>query len=353
MTHMRVRSLSDHKDWINCVAVSPDGKTLASASDDNTVRLWNSTTGKCLSVLYVGRFGLSVAFGPLRGRGIIIGAGATDNKVHLLDTNGKTHTYDDHPGWVWSVAFSPDGKLLASASDDTIRLWNSKTRTCMHVLNCTGFCKSVAFSPNGKLLASASSNTTVQLWTVETGIVCQTLYGHVESVRCVVFSATGKMLASGSFDATVRLWSLESLGCIGVLRGHNQGVRSVAFSRNGKTLASGSSDATVRIWSTETWECVEILYAACPVNSVAFSQSGKALTCGLDCSVLYIYSLLDYHVLGCASLYLQANVAPYVVLDVVDLLASDKKQRFSTTALHMHGEKISFIGDLLRKRVKR
>ena len=206
-------TLLEHTDSVGDVAISPDGKVLASASTDKTVWLWNPATGQPRS-------------DPLPG----------------------------HEGGVWGVAFSPDGQILASASTDkTVRLWNPATgqplgdplRGHEEVVN------SVAFSPDGKILASASGDRTVRLWNVANGQPYGTPAPPQEDeVWKVAFSPDGQILGSAGTDRTVRLWNPATGQPIGApLRGHESTVSSVAFSRDGKTLASASFDHTVRIWN--------------------------------------------------------------------------------------------------------
>jgi predicted NACHT family NTPase len=147
----------------------PDGKLVASASHDNTVRPWDSATGTACQTL------------------------------------------EGHSDVVMAVAFSPDGKLVASASKDkTVRLWDSATGTARKTLE--GHADpvlAVAFSPDGKLVASASFDKTVRLWDSATGRAHKTLKGHSDWVRAMAFSPDGKLVASASYDKTVRLWGLR------------------------------------------------------------------------------------------------------------------------------------------------
>jgi WD40 repeat protein len=139
-------------------------------------------------------------------------------------------TLKGHTSPVWSVAYSPDGKSLASGSGPTIQL----------------------ATPDGKKPASGSGDQTVKLWDVQTGKEQATLKGHTSLVSSVAFSPDGKTLASGSHDKTVRLWDVQTGQEQATLRGHASPVSSVAFSPDGKTLASGSSDETIRLWEVQT-----------------------------------------------------------------------------------------------------
>ncbi|MBI4673497.1 MAG: hypothetical protein HY741_17735 [Chloroflexi bacterium] len=254
-----LRTLSGHTKAVVSVAFSPDGAMVASGAHDGTARLWKVLDGTLLRTL-TGRDVDSVAFSP---DGTML-ASAWFQQVQLWRVaDGAPLRALEHPYSIASVAFSPDGALLASGGCDKVttgpclevqvRLWRVSDGTLVRTLaGLTDSVWSVAFSPDGTMLAAGSTDGKVWLWRVSDGMLLRTFSGHTDLVRSVTFSPDGTMLASGADDKTVRLWRAADGMLLHTLNEHTSNVENVAFSPDGKVLASGSSDNTIRLFAIKT-----------------------------------------------------------------------------------------------------
>jgi WD40 repeat protein len=262
-------NLAGHTDIVAAVAYSPEGRFLASGGGIHSVRIWDTSNGKCLHILQGHSSEVwSVAYSP---DGQTLASGSADQTVKLWNapTGRCLNTLTGHIGWVWSVAFSLDGYLLASGGfDRTVRLWDVSNGQCLKTLEGhTVGVSSVAFSPDGHLLASGSVDQTVRIWNVSDSYCLYTLLGHGNIVWCVAFHPEGTLLATGSADTTVKLWNVQDGACLKTLTGHAKTVRSVNF--NGENLlVSASEDGTIKLWDVETGQCLKTLRSDRPYEKM-------------------------------------------------------------------------------------
>jgi WD40 repeat protein len=205
---------------VQAIAFSGQGKLLVSGSEDKTLRLWDTDTGKCLNIL------------------------------------------QGHTNAILSVAASPQGNVFANSN----------------IIWC------VAYSPSGNLLASGSKDSSVKLWDMPTGECLKTLEGHRSWVWCIAFSPDGTTLASGGNDQVVRLWDVATGQLLNALEGHSDCIRSIAFSRDGKTLATSSDDETIKLWDVRTSEYLATLCSGRPyegMNITGVTGLAEATICTL------------------------------------------------------------------------
>ncbi|KAG9087799.1 hypothetical protein FS749_002637 [Ceratobasidium sp. UAMH 11750] len=238
-----------------CVAISPNGRSIASGSEDGTIYIWDAETADIIA-------------GPLKG----------------------------HTNWVNSVVFSPDSARIASSSDDhTIRIWDTQSG---HMLlgpleGHTDWVNSVAFSPDGGRVASGSYDRTIRVWGTQTGHVLMSLFGrHMAGVTSVAFSSDGARIASGSLDSTICIWDAQIGGMLAGPFREQSRVLSVAFSLDDSRIVSGSLDGTISVWCAHSGSVLASFDAATDaISSVVFSPDGNRLISSSEDRTIRIWDM--------------------------------------------------------------
>ncbi len=295
--------LVNHDADVLAVAISPDGRFLASGGQapDNDIRLWwlvprrgYPAMGKVLAELS-GHSGSihSLAFAP---DGRTLASGSQDGTIKLWDVSARRlrATLDAGTGAVQAVAYSPDGRLLVSGGADMmVRVWDPATGQLLDALKGHwGPVLGLAVSWDGRTLASASQDRTVKLWDLATRAARATLEGHTDAACAVAFSPDGALLASSGWDATVRLWGLRSATPRNIVTAQPYLVRSLCFTPDGRALVLGCQDRHVRLCDPVTLQTQRLLNGhEAGVNAVACDAAGKRLVTGGADQMVFLWRL--------------------------------------------------------------
>jgi WD40 repeat protein len=292
-----------HTGQVYGVAIRPDGKVLASAGNDRSLRLWELATGKSLQILTAHQDRVyCVAFSP-DGRFLASGAGDGCIKIWDAATGKELHSLLGHKGLVASVQFSPDSQLLVTTGEDgLVRIWEAASGKMQRLLaRGSNTVWSAAFSPDGKTVAATlRDDGIISLWDVATGWEVAALKGHAKAwMRSVAFSPDGQTLASSthSHEDPIRLWDLAGLRPKKLLVGHTSSVISCCWDASGRLLASiGDTEGTARVWDTTTSPArCKVLQVTPPgqawLHYVAFTPEGRYLATANPEGSIYIIKL--------------------------------------------------------------
>ena len=284
-----------HPDYVAAVTWSPDGKRIASGGADQTVQVWDSTTGGH-TLIYRGHRDVpyGVAWSPDGQR---IASGSADQTVQVWNANTGIPilTYRHHSATVNAVAWSHDGKRIASASyDNTVQVWDATTGDTIVTYRGHNMAVwAIAWSPDDTRIVSASFDHTVQVWDTATGGHPYIYRGHSKEARAVAWSPDGKYIVSGGYDQTAQVWDAVNGGHIVTYVGHSDIVYAVAWSSNGKRIASASGDKTVQVWDATTGSHAFLYHGhSAIVYAVAWSPDGQRIVSGGTDSTVQVWQAI-------------------------------------------------------------
>lgn len=283
------RTIEAHPNGTWCIAISPDGRWLASAGNERLIRLWHAASGEFVRSMegHEARV-YSLAFHPNAKSLISVSA---DQTVRLWDADRgtPTRTLRGYANVLWCTIYLPDGERIATVGDDGVpRIWYEAETICQARLGQgSDRLWTVATDPEGKLIAAAGDDLVVRIWRLRDGLCIQSCGGHTGWVRGLDFHPGGSLLASGAEDCLVKLWDPVTGACRATLDGQGDRVLSVAFSMNGRYLASGGEDCMILIWDIDKEEYVDYLVGhRDKVHQVAFSPDSQQLaSCSEDCRI--------------------------------------------------------------------
>lgn len=270
-----LHTFGGHRGYI-AVAVSSDGSTIATCSEQPIIQLWDIHRGQLsqqFSTHVQGQRMLALlAFSP---DGQTLAGSGADSVIYLWEreTGRLRQTLDGHADFVRALAFSPDGQTLASAGQDrTICLWSMKTKKRIRLLQGhDGWINSIVYSPDGQTLASLSSDLTIRLWDINSGEMRHVIQSLNTWAGLLTYSGDGRFIAAGTQDHKVRVWDTNTGEMIHDLEGHTAAVFSVAFDPEVHVLASGSVDGTIILWDMKSGRCLKVLRIPGPYEGMKIS----------------------------------------------------------------------------------
>nr|WP_198015034.1 WD40 repeat domain-containing protein [Mastigocladopsis repens] len=280
-----IYTLTEHLGTITSLAFTPDSRTLVSggSQNDGVIRLWDTTTGKRTGIISRAHK-TAVESMIISPDGQTLASCSDDNTINLwnLKNNKFTRSFVGHTSNVLSLAVTPNGKVLVSGALDGIRMWDLlQQRPLATLTRFDNLIYTLAISPDGQTLASGDNIGVIKLWDLGTGKLIRTVpAAHSNTVTKLAFTPDGNTLISASRDRTIKLWNVTTGELVSTLTGHNSWVNAIAINPNGQTLASAGRDG-IKLWNLPSGELLNTLYGHTDwVSAIAFSPDGTKLASG-------------------------------------------------------------------------
>jgi WD40 repeat protein/serine/threonine protein kinase len=289
-----VRSVEAHSDRINSIKISRNGRYALSGSEDNTIKLWDLNSGRCVRELVGHRHSVLSVYLSRKGEYAL--SGSTDRTVRLwsVETLECLKTMRGHEGVVTSVALSMERDLIVSGSEDsTIRLWRKDSGACDVTLRGhSGWVTCLTLHPNLAAISSAGDDGTIRIWDPGSTQSSVSIRAHDGSITDVRWSGCGRYLASSGVDGTIKIWDVGRQNCLRTLRIRNGHALSVAFSPDSSLLVSGGTDSTICTWECDTGRCVCTMEGhGGPIASVDIDGSGTTIVTSDERGTIRVWRL--------------------------------------------------------------
>lgn len=296
-----------HCSGVNDVSWSPDGAQLATASDDDSIKIWDIFTGRCLITISNDAHSsvTAVDWSP-DGAKIITGTAKGNISLWNATTGQFIREIESHGGQIPAAGFSKTGELTYSAGNDSeVRVWKLQSQECIRRFDITAvadwnvpwasaykWAPCVALSNDGKRILIGGNTGFVTCWSIESGERLLRLAGHTHWITCLSWRPDGQRIASGSDDKSIRIWNSVTGDSELELMGHSEKIKTLAWSPGGDKLASAGVDKDIRIWDVETGICKTVLSGHTKeINSVKWSPDGNLLASGSEDNVVRIWEV--------------------------------------------------------------
>jgi WD40 repeat protein len=272
-------ALSGHKDWVNAVAISSDGRLAVSASEDRTLKVWDLPSGTEIRTLTGHKSHVSAVVITPDGQQVISASSDRTIKIWDLHSGLELRTITGY-GLGEVLAITPDGQhIVSDFAKNSLRVWDLHSGSELHILKAL-FTAAVAITPDGRLAISASRHKTLTVWDLHSGTELRTLKGHTDFVNAVAITPDGKLAVSASSDNTLKVWDINSGTELRTFTGHYYWVWTVAITPDGRFVVSGSWDQTLIVWDLESGEEVATFNCEGELNACAISPDGVTIVAG-------------------------------------------------------------------------
>ncbi len=284
-----------HTEGVQSLALSPDGKLIASCSLGKNIIIWDSATfEKKATLTGHNDYTYSVAFSP---DGKYLASGSKDKTIIIWDTENWTtkHILTNHIDSVITLAFSPDGKYLASGSkDNSIRIWELPNFTEKTVLaGHFDVIMDVKFSPDGKYLVSASRDLSIRVWDVNKLKLEKNIFGHFDYISTIDFSSSAEFLASGSTDTTIKIWNYPDFSEAKTLPAHSDYIMGIAFTNDKKYMVSVARNGELALWNLPDFKLIKKFDTGVTINDVLITQNDKYIILADMSANLRVYDFMS------------------------------------------------------------